>query len=98
MTTGEHGADGSREDELLSRLYQQITKLQAARFGPGYDIEAGWTYRAWLGERTAERQDQLEVIQLSMPMTWQASSRVPVPPLRRHTPADLLWFQRAPFT
>jgi RNA polymerase sigma-70 factor (sigma-E family) len=77
MTTGEHGAGGSREDELLSRLYQQITELQAARFAPGYDIEAGLDrYRAWLGRRTAERQDQLEVIQLRRPMTWQASPRV----------------------
>ena len=77
MTTGEHGAGGSREDELLSRLYQQITGLQAARFAPGYDIEAGLDrYRAWLGERTAERQDQPEVIQLRRPMTWQASPRV----------------------
>ena len=76
MTTGEHGAGGSREDELLSRLYQHITERQAARFGPGYDIAAGLDrYRAWLGGRTAERQDQLEVIQLRMPMTWQASSR-----------------------
>jgi len=77
MTTGEHGAGGSREDELLSRLYQHITEQQTARFGPGYDIEAGLSrYRAWLGERTAERQDQLGVIQLRRPMTWQASPRV----------------------
>jgi RNA polymerase sigma-70 factor (sigma-E family) len=77
MTIGEHGAGGSREDELLSRLYQRITERQAARFAPGYDIEAGLgRYRAWLGQRTAERQDQPEVIQLRRPMTWQASPRV----------------------
>jgi RNA polymerase sigma-70 factor (sigma-E family) len=77
MTTGERGDGGSREDELLSGLYQHITELQAARFGPGYDIAAGLDrYRAWLAERTAERQDKLEVIQLSRPMTWQASPRV----------------------
>jgi RNA polymerase sigma-70 factor (sigma-E family) len=77
MTTGERGAGGSREDELLSRLYQRITEVQAARFAPGYDLEAGLgRYRAWLGERTAERQDQLEIMQLRRPMTWQASSRV----------------------
>ena len=35
MTTGERWGGGSREDELLSRLYQQITELQAARFGTG---------------------------------------------------------------
>jgi hypothetical protein len=77
MTTGEHGAGGSGEDQLLSRLYQQITERQAARFGPGYDIEAGLDrYRAWLGERTAERQDKPEVMQLRRPMTWPASPRV----------------------
>jgi RNA polymerase sigma-70 factor (sigma-E family) len=77
MTSGERGAGGSREDELLSRLYQHITELQAARFGTGYDIEAGLDrYRAWLGERTAEDQDKLEVIQLSMPMARQARPRV----------------------
>jgi RNA polymerase sigma-70 factor (sigma-E family) len=77
MTTGEHGAGGSREDELLSRLYQHITELHAARFAPGYDLEAGLDrYRDWLGERTAERRDQPEVMWLSRPMTWQASPRV----------------------
>ena len=59
MTTGEHWAGSSREDELLSRLYQQVTELQAARFAAGYDIAAGLDrYRAWLGEHTAERQGQ----------------------------------------
>jgi RNA polymerase sigma-70 factor (sigma-E family) len=77
MTTGERWGGGSREDELLSRLYQQITELQAARFGTDYDIAAGLDrYRAWLGERTAEAQDKLEVIQLSRLMTRQASPRV----------------------
>jgi RNA polymerase sigma-70 factor (sigma-E family) len=77
MTTGERWAGSSREDELLSRLYQQITELQAARFGAGYDIAAGLgRYRAWLGERTAEDQDKLEVIQLGGPMTPQASPGV----------------------
>jgi len=76
MSTGERGADRSREDELLSRLYQQITELQAARSGPGYDIAAGLDrYRVWLGERTAEAQDKRAVIRLSMPMT-QASPRM----------------------
>ena len=41
MTTGERWVGGSREDELLSRLYQQITELQAARFATDYDIAAG---------------------------------------------------------
>jgi RNA polymerase sigma-70 factor (sigma-E family) len=77
MTSGERGDGSSREDELLSRLYQQITERQAARFSTGYDIAAGLDrYRAWLGERTAEDQDKREVIWLSMPMTRQASPRV----------------------
>jgi RNA polymerase sigma-70 factor (sigma-E family) len=77
MTTGERWGGSSREDELLSRLYQQITELQAARFATDYDIAAGLDrYRAWLGERTAEAQDKLEVIQLSRLMTRQASPRV----------------------
>jgi RNA polymerase sigma-70 factor (sigma-E family) len=77
MTTGERGDGSSREDELLSRLYRQITERQAARFSTGYDVAVGLDrYRAWLGERTAERQDKPEVIRLSRPMTWQASPRV----------------------
>ena len=77
MTTGERWGGDSREDELLSRLYQHITELQTARFGTGYDIAAGLDrYRTWLGERTAETQNKLEVIQLSRPMTWQASRPV----------------------
>jgi RNA polymerase sigma-70 factor (sigma-E family) len=77
MTTGERGAGGSREDELLSRLYQHMTELQAARFSAGYDIAAGLDrYRAWLGERTAEEHDALEVMRLSRSMTRWASAGV----------------------
>ena len=77
MTTGERGDGGSREDELLSRLYQQITERQAAGFSAGYDIAAGLDrYRAWLGERTAEDRAKPEVIQLSRPVTRQVSPRV----------------------
>ena len=77
MTTGERWAGSSREDELLSRLYQQITELQAARFGPGYDIAAGLDrYRAWLAEPTAEDPAKPEVIQLNRPGTQQVSPRV----------------------
>jgi RNA polymerase sigma-70 factor (sigma-E family) len=77
MTTGEPSAGSSREDELLSRLYQQITELQTARFSTGYDIAPGLDrYRAWLGERTAEDRDKPEVIHLSRPVTRQVSPRV----------------------
>lgn len=55
MTTSGRWAHGSREDELLSRFYQQLTELQAPRFGGRYDIVAGQDrYQAWLREHTAK--------------------------------------------
>lgn len=54
MTTGGPPGGISREDELLSRLYQQVTEQQAARFGGGYDIAAGLDrYRTWLRDHAA---------------------------------------------
>ena len=38
MTTGGPLSGSSREDELLSRLYQQVTEQQATQFGAGYDL------------------------------------------------------------
>jgi RNA polymerase sigma-70 factor (sigma-E family) len=89
MTTSEGGAASSgedellsrlyqqiteREDELLSRLYQQITERQAARFGAGYDIGAGLDrYRAWLGERAADEHSRPEAIQLQGSMALRAA-------------------------
>jgi RNA polymerase sigma-70 factor (sigma-E family) len=65
MTTSGGGAASSPEDELLSRLYQQITELQAARFAAGYDIAAGLDrYRVWLGERVAGEHSRAEATQL----------------------------------
>ena len=61
MITGESWTGDSREDELLSRLYQQLTGWQVARFGAGYDVAAGLDrYAAWLREHTAEAEDQPE--------------------------------------
>jgi RNA polymerase sigma-70 factor (sigma-E family) len=41
----------SHDDVLLSRLYQQVTELQEARFGAGYDLAVGLKrYRTWLDE------------------------------------------------
>jgi RNA polymerase sigma-70 factor (sigma-E family) len=61
VITGESWTGDSREDELLSRLYQQLTGWQAARFGAGYDVAAGLDrYAAWLREHTAEAEDQPE--------------------------------------
>ena len=42
---------GSHEDARLSQLYQQVTEMQAPRFGAGYDVEKGLErYRAWISE------------------------------------------------
>jgi RNA polymerase sigma-70 factor (sigma-E family) len=65
MTTGRRRAGSPREDELLSRLYQQVTEQQAARFAAGYDLAAGLDrYRNWLGEHTAGEQARPQPIQL----------------------------------
>jgi hypothetical protein len=42
---------GSHEDARLSQLYQEVTEIQAPRFGADYDVEKGLErYRAWLSE------------------------------------------------
>jgi RNA polymerase sigma-70 factor (sigma-E family) len=75
MTTGGRWTGSSREDELLSRLYQQLTEQQAARFGGGYDITAGLDrYQAWLRNHAAEDQAKREAIQASTVMAVQASA------------------------
>jgi RNA polymerase sigma-70 factor (sigma-E family) len=39
----------SPEDLLLSRLYQQVTKLQESQFSAGYDLDTGLErFRTWL--------------------------------------------------
>ena len=69
MTTSGRWAGSSPEDELLSRLYQQVTGQQAARFAAGYDVAAGLDrYRAWLHEHAAEDRAGLEAIQASTVM------------------------------
>jgi RNA polymerase sigma-70 factor (sigma-E family) len=57
MTTGGRWSGISGEDELLSRLYQQLTEHQAARFGGEYDLAAGLDrYHAWLRDHATEGQ------------------------------------------
>lgn len=57
MTTGRRRTDSAREDELLSRLYQQVTDQQAARFAAGYDMPAALDrYRAWVSGQTDREQ------------------------------------------
>ena len=51
MRAGGREQPDSHEDARLSQLYQQVTELQAPRFGIGYDVEKGVErYRAWLDE------------------------------------------------
>ncbi len=55
------------DDELLSRLYQQVAEAQEPQFAAGYDLQAGLDrYRGWLREH-AERVEwsaDLAVIEL----------------------------------
>ena len=41
MRAGGREQPGPHEDARLSQLYQQVTELQAPRFGAGYDVEKG---------------------------------------------------------
>jgi RNA polymerase sigma-70 factor (sigma-E family) len=78
MTTGRNRAASSREDELLSRLYQQVTRQQAARFAGGYDMAAGLgRYRAWLGEHAAEEPSRPKAVQLQGSTTLRAGGADP---------------------
>jgi RNA polymerase sigma-70 factor (sigma-E family) len=53
---GETGT--SHEDARLSRLYQEVTDLQAPQFGAGYDVDKGLErYQAWLREQTGHAED-----------------------------------------
>ena len=52
MKAGGREQPDSHEDVRLCALYQQITELQAPRFGAGYDVEKGVErYRAWLDDQ-----------------------------------------------
>jgi RNA polymerase sigma-70 factor (sigma-E family) len=73
MTTGGRWSGSSREDELLSRLYQQVTERQAARFASEYDIAGGLDrYQAWLREQAAQDQSGREAIEASTAMALPA--------------------------
>jgi RNA polymerase sigma-70 factor (sigma-E family) len=73
MTTGRHEAGSSGEDELLSRLYPQVTEWQAAQFAPGYDVAGGLDrYRAWLGEHTVEEHSKPRPVQLKVATALRA--------------------------
>jgi RNA polymerase sigma factor (sigma-70 family) len=73
MTTGERETGNSPEDEILSRVYQQVTELQAARLGTGYDIAAGSDrFLAWLREHTAEDKVRLAAVRAGRSGALQA--------------------------
>jgi RNA polymerase sigma-70 factor (sigma-E family) len=75
MTTGRRWGGSSGDDELLSRLYQQLTDQQAARFGGEYDIVAGLDrYQAWLRDHAAGNQAGQEAIHAGTVMAIRASA------------------------
>jgi RNA polymerase sigma-70 factor (sigma-E family) len=75
MTTGRRWGGSPGEDELLSRLYQQLTDQQAARFGGEYDIAAGLDrYQAWLRDHAAGNQAGQEAIHAGTVMAMRASA------------------------
>jgi len=47
------GTGSSREDQVLSGLYQQVAETKEPQFAAGYDLQAGLDrYRGWLGEHS----------------------------------------------
>lgn len=75
MTTGGRWGPYTGDDELLSRLYQQLTDQQVARFSGGYDLAAGLDrYRAWLADHVAEDQSARAASQLAAIMAGQVSA------------------------
>ena len=73
MTTGGRGPGSSPDDELLSRLYERVTDLLAARFGADYDLAAGSDrFLTWLRQHTTADQTTLAAVQASRPGTHQA--------------------------
>ena len=51
----------SRQDVLLSRLYQQVTEQQEPRFWAEYDLQKGLErYRTWLHEHAEAADDDLQ--------------------------------------
>ena len=50
---GGGGTGSSPDDELLSRLFQQVAEAQEPQFAAGYDLQAGLDrYRGWLREHS----------------------------------------------
>jgi RNA polymerase sigma-70 factor (sigma-E family) len=67
MTSSGRRAGSPGGDELLCRLYRQLTEQQAARFSAGYDIAAGRDrYAAWLRAHATEAPAEAEAFQASL--------------------------------
>ncbi len=61
MTTAGNDTGSSREDELLSSVYRQVTVRQAGRYATTYDMEAGLArFRDWLHGQTAAGADHVD--------------------------------------
>jgi len=59
MTTEGENTGSGHQDELLTRLYQQMTYRQAAQHTATYDTDAGLArFKNWLQEHTAADEDQ----------------------------------------
>jgi RNA polymerase sigma-70 factor (sigma-E family) len=75
MTTSGPRAGSPGADELLGRLYRQLTEQQAARFSAGYDIAAGRDrYAAWLRAHATEAPAAAEPLQAGALWAGQASA------------------------
>ena len=56
MTTAGNDTAGTREDEFLAGVYQQVTGAQAARYAAAWDAGAGLArFRDWLQDHAAAR-------------------------------------------
>ena len=54
MTTAGNDTAGTREDEFLAGVYQQVTGAQAARYAGAWDAGAGLArFRDWLQDHAA---------------------------------------------
>jgi RNA polymerase sigma-70 factor (sigma-E family) len=74
MTTSGPRAGSPGADELLGRLYRQLTEQQAAWFSAGYDIAAGLDrYAAWLRAHATEAPAAAEPLQAGALWAGQAS-------------------------
>lgn len=75
MTTSGPQAGSPGADELLGRLYRQLTEQQAARFSAGYDLAAGRDrYAAWLRAHATEAPAAAEALRASAMTAGQASA------------------------